>query len=123
MAMIWAIAAVALALLLAAAGVAAVRLRTKLADETRWRSAAVSALQESQDRFQEFTDSAADWLWEIDAEYRFTMDTGRRPLGGLLGAELIGLRRWEMPGVDAKDPVWDRYRAILDARGSCRNVP
>jgi PAS domain S-box-containing protein len=120
-AIIWAIAAVALTLLLAAAGVAAARLRTKLADETRRRSAAISALQESQDRFQEFTDSAADWLWEIDAEYRFTMDTGRRPLGGLLGAELIGLRRWEMPGVDAQDPVWDRYRAILDARGSFRN--
>ena len=119
--MIWAIATVALTLLLAAAGVAAARLRTRLADETRWRSAAVSALQESQDRFREFTDSAADWLWEIDAEYRFTMDTGRRPLGGLVGAELIGLRRWEMPGVDAKDPVWDRYRAILEARGSFRN--
>ena len=26
-----------------------------------------------------------------------------------------------MPGVDAKDPVWDRYRAILDARSSFRN--
>ena len=49
------------------------------------------------------------------------MDTGRRPLGGLVGAELIGLRRWEMPGVDAKDPVWDRYRATLDARSSFRD--
>ncbi|NJM91753.1 MAG: PAS domain-containing protein [Rhodospirillaceae bacterium] len=121
MAVIWAIAALALALLLAVVGVAAARLRAKLAEESRWRSAAVGALQESQDRFQEFTDSAADWLWEIDAEYRFTMDTGRRPLGGLLGSDLIGLRRWEMPGVDAKDPVWDRYRAILDARSSFRN--
>ncbi|HJT12930.1 MAG TPA: PAS domain-containing protein, partial [Dongiaceae bacterium] len=119
--MIWAIAALALALLLVAVGIAATRLRATLADERRWRSAAVSALQESQDRFQEFTDSAADWLWEIDAEYRFTMDTGRRPLGGLIGSELIGLRRWEMPGVDAKDPVWDRYRAMLDARSSFRN--
>jgi PAS domain S-box-containing protein len=119
--MIWAIAALVLALLLVAGGIAAARLRTKLAEERRWRAAAVSALQESQDRFQEFTDSAADWLWEIDAEYRFTMDTGRRPLGGLIGSELIGLRRWEMPGVDAKDPVWDRYRAMLDARSSFRN--
>ena len=97
--MIWAIAALALALLLVVAGIAATRLRTQLVEERRWRSAAASALQESQDRFQEFTDSAADWLWEIDAEYRFTMDTGRRPLGGLIGSELIGLRRWEMPGV------------------------
>ena len=119
--MVWAIAAVALAALLALVGVAAARLRGKLAEESRWRTAAVSALKESQDRFQEFSDAAADWLWEIDADYRFTMDTGRMPRGGLVGSELIGLRRWEMPGVDAKDPVWDRYRAILDARSSFRN--
>ncbi len=49
--------------------------------------------------------------------YRFTMDTGRRPWRpGRSG--LIGLRRWEMPGVDAKDPIWDHYRAILDARAA-----
>jgi PAS domain S-box-containing protein len=119
--MMWAIAALALALLLAVVGVAAARLRVKLAEETRWRSAALSALQESQDRFQEFANAAADWLWEIDADYRFTMDTGHAPRGGLVGTELIGLRRWEMPGVDPSDPVWDRYRAILDARGSFRN--
>ncbi len=121
MTLIWAIAAVALVALLALVGVAAARLRAKLAEESRWRTAAVSALKESQDRFQEFSDAAADWLWEIDAGYRFTMDTGRTPRGGLIGNELIGLRRWEMPGVDAKDPVWDRYRAILDARSSFRN--
>jgi PAS domain S-box-containing protein len=119
--MVWAIAIVALALLLAVVAVAAARTRTRLAEESRWRSAAVSALQESQDRFQEFADAAADWLWEIDADYRFTMDTGRKPRGGLIGSELIGLRRWEMPGVDPNDPVWDRYRAILDARRSFRN--
>ena len=121
MAVIWAIAAVGLALLLMVVGVAAARLRAKLADESRWRSAAVSALQESQDRFREFADAAADWLWEIDTDYRFTIDTGRMPRGGVAGADLIGLRRWEMPGVDSNDPIWDRYRAILDARGSFRN--
>jgi PAS domain S-box-containing protein len=112
---------VALAILLALVGLAAVRLRARLAEESRWRSAAVSALKESQDRFQEFSDAAADWLWEIDADYRFVTDTGHTPRGGLIGSELIGQRRWEMPGVDPGDPVWARYRAILDARGSFRN--
>ena len=106
-----AIAAVALALLLlAVASVAAIRLRTKLAEETRWRSAAVGALQESQDRFQEFTDSAADWLWEIDADYRFTMDTGRTPRGAV--------RR---PGPQGGLPIPlaapDRLRRRADERG------
>ena len=119
--MAWIIAVSGLVLLLVLAGAVALRLRAKLAEETRWRSAAVGALQEAQDRFQEFAEAAADWLWEIDSDYRFTMDTGRASRGGLAGSELIGLRRWEMPGVDPKDPIWDRYRAMLDARSSFRN--
>ena len=119
--MIWPITAIALALLLTAAAIAVVRLRSKLTAEARRRSDAVHALTESQDRFREFADAAADWLWEIDADYRFTMDTGHTPRGGLQGADLIGLRRWEMPGVNPKDPIWDRYRAMLDARETFRN--
>jgi PAS domain S-box-containing protein len=107
--------------LLVAAGIAIIRQRARLSEESRLRAAAVGALQESQDRFREFTDGAADWLWEVDAEYRFTMDTGHTPRGGLKGSDLIGLRRWEMPGVDPADPIWDRYRAMLDRRQSFRN--
>ncbi|HSE74907.1 MAG TPA: PAS domain-containing protein [Dongiaceae bacterium] len=92
-----------------------------LAAEIQQKSEALGALRKSQSRFQEFADATADWLWEIDAEYRFSMDTGSAPRGGLIGAELIGLRRWEMPGVNPADPVWDRYRALLDARESFRS--
>ncbi|HET6619746.1 MAG TPA: PAS domain-containing protein [Dongiaceae bacterium] len=92
-----------------------------LAAEAHQRLDALRELRESQSRFQEFAGAAADWLWEIDTGYRFTMDTGSAPRGGLIGAELIGLRRWEMPGVDPADPVWDRYRALLDARESFRS--
>ena len=119
--MIWPSVASVLGLLLAAVGFAFVRLQVKLAEESRRRSAATNALQESRDRFREFADAAADWLWEIDTEYRFTMDTGHAPRGGLQGSDLIGLRRWEMPGVDPADPIWARYRAMLDARQAFRN--
>jgi PAS domain S-box-containing protein len=119
--MMWSIAAIALALLLIAASVSVVRLRGRLAAESRRRSEAIRALEESQDRFREFADAATDWLWEIDADYRFTMDSGHTARGGLLGTDLIGLRRWEMPGVNPKDPTWDRYRALLDAREAFRN--
>jgi PAS domain S-box-containing protein len=117
--MTWPIVASALALLLMAAGI--VRLRASLSAEAGRRKDAVLALAESQDRFREFAGAAADWLWEIDTDYRFTMDTGHAPRGGLQGTDLIGLRRWEMPGVDPKDPIWDRYRAMLDARETFRN--
>jgi len=109
--MMWSAIALGLALLLAVAGFALLR----------QRSQAVIALRESQVRFQEFADAAADWLWEIDADYRFTMDTGHSPRGGITGTELIGLRRWELPGVNPRDPIWDRYRALLDARETFRN--
>jgi PAS domain S-box-containing protein len=118
---IWSIAALVLALLLTAAGVLVILLRARLAAESHQRSEALQALSESQDRFQEFADAAADWLWEIDAEYRFIMDTGHTPRGGLVGTDLIGLRRWEMPGVNPKDAVWDRYRALLNSRETFRN--
>ena len=106
---------------LAAAVAVIVRLRAKLAEEVRQRSAAAGALRETQDRFREFAGAAVDWLWEIDTEYRFTMDTSHVPRGGLKGADLVGLRRWEMPGVDPADPIWDRYRAMLEARETFRN--
>ncbi|HEY1382137.1 MAG TPA: PAS domain-containing protein [Dongiaceae bacterium] len=117
--MMWQATAIVLGLLLAATEF--VRLRRKLALESRHRSEALRALSESENRFQEFAEAAADWLWEIDADYRFTMDTGHTPRGGLVGNDLIGLRRWEMPGVDPNDPVWVRYRAMLDARETFRD--
>lgn len=73
-------------------------------------------LKVSEERLREFSKAAADWLWEVDDRYRFTVDTGRETDGGLNGSELIGLARWEIPGVDPEDPVWERYRALLDAR-------
>jgi PAS domain S-box-containing protein len=110
-----------LTLLLVAAAAGIAELRRKLGVESRHRLATLSALTESENRLHEFAEAAADWLWEIDADYRFTMDTGHMPRGGLVGGELIGLRRWEMPGVDPNDPIWDRYRAMLDARETFRD--
>ncbi|MBL9034305.1 MAG: PAS domain-containing protein [Rhodospirillaceae bacterium] len=99
----------------------------RLADATRAfearaaeHAATQAALKANEERLQEFSEAAADWLWEIDDQYRFTMDTGRMPAGGLIGSDLIGLKRWEMPGTDPADPVWQRYRELLDARQTFR---
>lgn len=80
-----------------------------------------STSRTNEERLREFSEAAADWLWEIDANYRFTMDTGRNPVGGLTGSNILGLARWEMPGADPDDPLWDRYRAILDVRETFRD--
>ncbi len=84
-------------------------------------SALQSTSKANEERLREFSEAAADWLWEIDVDYRFTMDTGRNPVGGLTGSKILGLTRWEMPGADPRDPHWDRYRAILDARETFRD--
>lgn len=96
-------------------------LQQSLADAQAREAAAQAALKANQERLDEFSEAAADWLWEIDADYRFTIDTGRSQAGGLIGSDLIGLKRWEMPGTDPADPVWERYRNLLDARQSFRD--
>src|ERR1044071_5140159 len=67
-------------------------------------SAIQSTSKTNEERLREFSEAAADWLWEIAADYRFTMDTGRNPVGGLTGSKILGLTRWEMPGADPRDP-------------------
>ncbi len=93
----------------------------RLAAAAAEHAAARAALKVSEERLEEFSQAAAGWLWEIDAAYRFTMDTGRVPVGGLVGTDLIGLQRTEMPGIDPADPVWQRYCAMLDARETFRD--
>lgn len=88
----------------------------RIAAATAEHAAARAALKVSEERLEEFSQAATGWLWELDSAHRFTMDTGRVSVGGLVGANLIGLQRTEMPGIDPADPVWQRYRAILDAR-------
>jgi PAS domain S-box-containing protein len=66
-------------------------MRHKVAERTR-------ALQESEQRFRDIADSSSDWIWETDADLRFTYFSDRaadrlgRPLETLLGktpAELL----------------------------------
>ena len=97
------------------------RTRAEIEAKAAEHSAIQSTSKANEERLREFSEATADWLWEIDANYRFTMDTGRNPVGGLTGSNIVGLARWEMPGADPRDPLWDRYRAMLDARETFRD--
>jgi PAS domain S-box-containing protein len=111
--LVWTAGAIGLALLLAAA-TAIIRLRSRAERAER-------ALGHRDEHARDFGDYASDWLWEIDAAYRFTVTTSAADWGGIDGKTLIGLRRWEMPGANPADAVWDRYRALLDARQPLRD--
>jgi len=74
-------------------------------------------LRDSQKRFQDFAEIASDWLWELDADLRYTFVsnaylriTGRNPV------EIIGKTRREMyQGYIANEKkAWHEFLDVLD---------
>src|SRR6188472_232857 len=65
---------------------------------------------------------SSDWYWEQDAELRFTRVEVRS--GDLveqsLADRILGRKRWET-GIEIEGG-WDEHRALLEARGSFRDV-
>ena len=74
--------------------------------------AAMRDAQQSEARFRDIAEVGSDWIWETDAEHRFTMVAGaRQPKVNILGKS-----RWELAGVDpATDPQWRDHKVTLDA--------
>ncbi|HVA14119.1 MAG TPA: PAS-domain containing protein, partial [Stellaceae bacterium] len=79
--------------------------------------AAMREAQRSEARFRDIAEVASDWIWETDAQHRFTMIAGaKRP-----NNNLIGQTRWEQAGADAEtDETWRQHRAELDAHHAFR---
>jgi PAS domain S-box-containing protein len=74
--------------------------------------AAMRDTQQSEARFRDIAEVGSDWIWETDAEHRFTMIAGARQPK----VSLIGKTRWDQAGVDPEsDPLWREHKAVLDA--------
>ncbi len=80
------------------------------------------ALRESEARIRDYAESASDWFWESDAEHRFTFvsragveEVGLRP------EDVIGLARYELPGLMVDPDLLARNRADLEARRPFRD--
>ncbi len=73
------------------------------------------ALRESRQRFQELVENLRDWIWEVDAEWRYTYASPQvREILGYEPEELIGRTPFElMPAEEA-----ERVRAAVEA---CRS--
>lgn len=86
---------------------------------------AEQALRQSEQRFRDFAEAASQWLWETDAEHRFTSLIG--PGLGLIGIDrkdIQGRTRWEIAsGRDiARDPEgWARNRDDMENHRPFRN--
>ncbi len=84
---------------------------------------AAEALKDSEQRFSDIAEVAGDVLWELDADYRFVYVSGAgRDAVGVEDGFILGKTRWELAGADpAKDALWARHKAALDARQPFRN--
>ncbi|MDZ7627195.1 MAG: response regulator [Parvularculaceae bacterium] len=75
-----------------------------------------AALEESERRFQDYAESASDWVWETDADLCYTFISGRaREITGFDHAAQIGARL----GADRSGGSFEslrQYRETLDAR-------
>jgi len=77
------------------------------------------ALRASEQRFRDYTELAADWYWEQDAEFRFThMSGGVFNKGNFRVADSLGRTRWELPIEGIGETQWAEHRALLERRES-----
>lgn len=103
--------------------VGAALVRAKLHDELDARvQAKTAALLVSERRFHEFADIASDWLWETDAEHRFTFFSERsEKLAGVTHRDALGRRREDTDIIDREAPGWQAHLADRDAHRPFRN--
>jgi diguanylate cyclase (GGDEF)-like protein/PAS domain S-box-containing protein len=79
-------------------------------------------LAASEQRLRDFLETAADRLWEMDAELRLSYVSPGRNGTMVEPALMLGKTRWELAGVDPDcDPVWRAHVADLKARRPFRD--
>jgi PAS domain S-box-containing protein len=68
----------------------------------------------------------SDWYWEQDPHFRFTFvsppPTGAARTGVTDVAQLLGLRRWDLPRAQPLTTSWEQHRALLEARKPFHDV-
>lgn len=72
-----------------------------------------SARMVSDARLRDLVDLSSDWLWEQDAQFRFTVNS-LGDFGNAPGDEIIGKTRWELP-VLLTEIQWKKHKADLSA--------
>jgi PAS domain S-box-containing protein len=80
-------------------------------------------MRASESRLRDFAELASDWLWEQDADLRFTWGTGILILRELTNEGFIGKTRWEFADFDQEVETqrWASHKADLAARREFRD--
>ena len=85
------------------------------------------SLRESKGRLADFAEAASDWLWEMDASFRFTdFSAGTDKKGSLDFNNWRGLTRENLANADPNDPPWqdhlkklEKHEPFRDFRYTC----
>ena len=87
------------------------------------RKLAEDALRESEERFRDFANSAADRFWQTDVDHRFTyMSPVPEDSRMLPTEEVIGKRRWELEDPTSSAEFLARQKKLMDARQPYRDI-
>jgi diguanylate cyclase (GGDEF)-like protein/PAS domain S-box-containing protein len=81
-------------------------------------------LAASEAKFRDLTNMSSDWIWETDAQHRWSYFSGSAAsvLGGWVES-LIGHRVWELPGSQFafEQPDWQAQRTLMDSQAPFEN--
>lgn len=78
-------------------------------------------LEKSEQRFRDFTRAASDWVWELDADLRFTSVSGRyTEVSGRSPNFLIGRKMTDVPSA-SQDPDWQAVLLAVDRKQPFHN--
>jgi len=96
-----------------------------LARAGREREATLQRALDSEERFRDYAEIASDWLYEMDAQYRFTYISPRRQRAiGPAVEPRLGRTPFELATPEelaAEGGAYERFRRILDAREAFRD--
>ena len=86
------------------------------------RREAAERLRASEERFRSLTDLSADWYWEQDENFRFTLlSPGFGPASGFDPAGYLGKQRWELAHEERDDATWAEHMRRVEAHEPFRN--
>ena len=78
------------------------------------RQRAELALRESEARYQDLTSMSSDWLWQQDAQFRFSEMSYGLSITRLNPEKTLGKTRWELPILGVTEAQWQAHRQVLE---------
>ncbi len=93
-----------------------------LLETVRQAGTLAAEAEQAKRRLEQLVASTSDWIWETDAQHRYTFFSSRvEDVTGASIPNLLGRRRDELPANDPDSPVWHDYRARIEARRPFRD--